>query len=1531
MDTSIFSTQTPSAAGTSHYTSGDEAPTPASTSRQRHNRSVNSSFAASATDHGAESADPQEEATISSATPNAPSTSSTTGLTPDGQIPFSAPIESLVKPSISSLNANHAGKVQVHVHGLPLKGAKSRVETQVRMRLELVREVESGAASTSSSADSVKAWERIGSFTHLKLPPLSGSKRSQRKFQIKNVDPQKTLYVDAAVVTASPPHEKIAVCEQCAQREVRKAERRTSSKAGKPVNPNRGRSARDEDESSANEEDLIFFGIDGSLPNALDLLHEKRSQAEASRPVVFNCGDYLEFKDGEVILPTRITCYCRHHKEKVGFCIIFTMRDWQSNPVATGSTPPIMITDDHKATVKKGKEKAGEKNESAGKGKAAADGIAAKKVVKATPAATKPGKTSERGVGRRTNNSASAATSRRNSFETPQAPPQFGTRASQPFSSVLDASPGQQPKESTPPAASTSSSKKKGRAKPYDKGETTGRKRTDSESTNLVTMPRSRAGTRSGTPANASSSSSSGPAPPASPLGLIEQNEEWISFASAAGFMARTSSDSGGSMTTANAFSPMSNSSMTADAQALPPPPPQAFAPGSFHDSLSSQMQGSLSPQTLQTNLQSTPAFDLEQFLRDAQDGIPVDSSGLQQFIALNGGTNNSSNQMDIDMAGTQPQFSHSERAQPDYMQTGSSHQQLAFSSPSPQRPPPNVVSGPPQTPSASTSSAPAPRVEKLIPGEGPTTGGIEVTVLGSGFLPGLRCVFGDVQAPETKVWASNTLVCVLPPSPSPGPVVVSLKRAAPSGELVDVENFGFQTQDHPLRFFTYVDKTDRALMELALQVVGLQMTGQMQSARDVAMRVVGSGGAGSNGPSPNNGRNSTSSTPSGQSRASLPPGTDAISGLFATGRGSSQSFQNSVLSFLSLLDVDLSNESTLPEGAPRLDALRLANSQGHTLLHLAVILGFHKLVEALLARKHAAPVNARDKNGYTALHFAALHGRLTVARTLLSRGARDDLINVEGKIPLTLAKEKDQVDVEMLLAENASEKVRIQMAAQQLSQSIGSLSEEEDEEEEGESQEDEETSSQEDIDEDNISTCASQLESDSDEESSEDEKEDSIDESLDIDTSLPPSLLPASRQVVKGDQTPQASTTPQDEKKELFSSGSDEKEPKEKGKESKKSKDKEVEATSTPGTDSTLAFREWLAQAHDSVRTGHGLEWAASNLPGRRALQLLPRPNMAMNMHMPAVPVFHLALPATPRFTNLPWSSSSPPSSKGKDKDTSEESQDQEIGSSSNSNSDGTASPSGGEAWASDEARRMLNICKSIVEESALWLNPLYQPLDSSPPPTYESTLAAEAPTGHSGSEAAVENEGTPASAPEQGLQLESGEEFSSNSARASNQRRPSVASRSTWNGSSSNRMNTESYRSTAPSNGIVGPSGRSSSRPSSALSEPIESIASTSSAAVSTSFSTPSQGRRLRRINTPPKPRELKDDAMLLYFWIPALVVVVLLLLFSRSSSIFSLDELLSFIPGPIAQATRAVRGASNAAATATGNGDAGRFTQL
>lgn len=46
--------------------------------------------------------------------------------------------------------------------------------------------------------------------------------------------------------------------------------------------------------------------------------------------------------------PMRITCYCRHHTEKMGFRVIFTLTDYQGKFVAQSVTETIMITDDHK-------------------------------------------------------------------------------------------------------------------------------------------------------------------------------------------------------------------------------------------------------------------------------------------------------------------------------------------------------------------------------------------------------------------------------------------------------------------------------------------------------------------------------------------------------------------------------------------------------------------------------------------------------------------------------------------------------------------------------------------------------------------------------------------------------------------------------------------------------------------------------------------------------------------------------------------------------------------------------------------------------------------------------------------------------------------------------------------------------------------------------------------------------------------------------------------------------------------------------
>ena len=98
----------------------------------------------------------------------------------------------------------------------------------------------------------------------------------------------------------------------------------------------------------------------------------------------------------------------------------------------------------------------------------------------------------------------------------------------------------------------------------------------------------------------------------------------------------------------------------------------------------------------------------------------------------------------------------------------------------------------------------PPPKIHRLIPSSGPTTGGIEITVLGSNFhasLP-LECVFGGAVASSTHRWSDNTLVCVLPPRATPGMVSVDFKSAKQE-----------EGQDEGVScLFTYVDESDRQL-----------------------------------------------------------------------------------------------------------------------------------------------------------------------------------------------------------------------------------------------------------------------------------------------------------------------------------------------------------------------------------------------------------------------------------------------------------------------------------------------------------------------------------------------------------------------------------------------------------------------------------------------------------------------------------------------------------------------------------------------
>ncbi|KAF9646567.1 ankyrin, partial [Thelephora ganbajun] len=58
----------------------------------------------------------------------------------------------------------------------------------------------------------------------------------------------------------------------------------------------------------------------------------------------------------------------------------------------------------------------------------------------------------------------------------------------------------------------------------------------------------------------------------------------------------------------------------------------------------------------------------------------------------------------------------------------------------------------------------------------------------------------------------------------------------------------------------------------------------------------------------------------------------------------------------------------------------------GQTLLHLACFLDYSDLVSFLITR--GIDMDARDRNGCTALHFAALNGSKECARLLLIAGA---------------------------------------------------------------------------------------------------------------------------------------------------------------------------------------------------------------------------------------------------------------------------------------------------------------------------------------------------------------------------------------------------------------------------------------------------------------------------------------------------------------------------------------------------------------
>lgn len=243
------------------------------------------------------------------------------------------------------------------------------------------------------------------------------------------------------------------------------------------------------------------------------------------------------------------------------------------------------------------------------------------------------------------------------------------------------------------------------------------------------------------------------------------------------------------------------------------------------------------------------------------------------------------------------------------------------------------------------------PTIQKIIPAQGPIRGGIEVTLLGFNFRPGLIVKFGTKNALATHCWSETTIVTYLPPASQPGQVLVSFENHD------DIFSSGQQL------IFTYTDDTDRQLIELALQIVGLKMNGKLEDAKNIAKRIVGSDGAnGAAGhtPSPNGtpGMNQT------MNQANMDWYSNAHKAVEVLSR-SDLSTEEILINFLTLVD--------LPNCPIIIPNWQLCNAEGQSLLHLATLKNYSHLIKFLIT--HGCKIDIQDNQGLTPLFFASMCG----------------------------------------------------------------------------------------------------------------------------------------------------------------------------------------------------------------------------------------------------------------------------------------------------------------------------------------------------------------------------------------------------------------------------------------------------------------------------------------------------------------------------------------------------------------------------
>lgn len=272
-----------------------------------------------------------------------------------------------------------------------------------------------------------------------------------------------------------------------------------------------------------------------------------------------------------------------------------------------------------------------------------------------------------------------------------------------------------------------------------------------------------------------------------------------------------------------------------------------------------------------------------------------------------------------------------------------------------------------------------SPTILRIIPAEGPIRGGIEITLLGFNFNPNLSVKFGANPALATHCWSETTIVTYLPPASQPGQVLVTFE---------DFENTLTSQQQ---QIFTYTDDTDKQLIELALQIVGLKMNGKLEDAKNIARRIVGNDNTNSNSRT-NSIHNSPDSTTS-HNYSAQPVNEEGDKSTIMEWYNNAQdivkkltklnySTEEVLINFLKLVD--------LPNCPITIPNWQLTNNEGQTLLHLSTIKNYKKLIKFLM--NHGCKIDLQDNQGLTPLFYASINGQRDLIHLFISCKANFNL-----------------------------------------------------------------------------------------------------------------------------------------------------------------------------------------------------------------------------------------------------------------------------------------------------------------------------------------------------------------------------------------------------------------------------------------------------------------------------------------------------------------------------------------------------------